>query len=114
MTDTKTSERIEATIRGTVQGVGFRWFIVRRASDLGLVGWTSNEPDGSVKVVAEGSPAALDQLLGFSERGSVGRIGSVGGSRPVRGVRGVHQLRHPLGCASWRLSGALSCGRASF
>ncbi len=55
-------QRFEATVRGTVQGVGFRWFVVRRASDLRLTGWTSNEVDGSVRVVAEGSASALDQL----------------------------------------------------
>lgn len=55
-------QRLEASVRGVVQGVGFRWFVVRRASELGLTGWTSNEADGSVLVVAEGAPAALDVL----------------------------------------------------
>lgn len=55
-------QRLEGTVRGTVQGVGFRWFVVRQASALGLTGWTSNEADGSVHVVAEGSSEALDSL----------------------------------------------------
>jgi acylphosphatase len=55
--------RLEATVHGRVQGVGFRWFVTRRATRLGLTGWTTNEQDGSVRVVAEGSPQALDQLL---------------------------------------------------
>jgi len=55
-------QRLEATVRGLVQGVGFRWFVVRRASELGLTGWASNEADGSLRVVAEGPPAALDEL----------------------------------------------------
>jgi acylphosphatase len=55
-------ERLEATVRGVVQGVGFRWFVVRRSSELGLVGWTSNRSDGSVSVVAEGPSPALDEL----------------------------------------------------
>ncbi len=57
------TERLEATVHGLVQGVGFRWFVVHEAARLGLTGWTANEPDGSVKVVAEGVPAALDALL---------------------------------------------------
>jgi acylphosphatase len=57
------TERLEAVVRGFVQGVGFRWFVVRRATQLGLTGWTANEPDGTVSVVAEGRPAALDELL---------------------------------------------------
>lgn len=56
------AERLEATIRGSVQGVGFRWFVVREAAALGLTGWTRNESDGSVMVVAEGEPPALDRL----------------------------------------------------
>jgi acylphosphatase len=58
-----TVERLEAVVRGVVQGVGFRWFVVRRASEIGLTGWTSNEADGSVRVVAEGQPQELDQLV---------------------------------------------------
>lgn len=57
-------ERLEARVTGTVQGVGFRWFVVRRATDLGLTGWTANRRDGSVQVVAEGTPSALDELEG--------------------------------------------------
>jgi acylphosphatase len=56
------SQRLEATVRGNVQGVGFRWFVVRCASELGLTGWTSNQQDGSVKVIAEGNPEKLVRL----------------------------------------------------
>jgi acylphosphatase len=66
------SERLEATIRGRVQGVGFRWFVVRHAKRLGLAGWVANAPDGSVGVVAEGSQVALDELLGLLREGPAG------------------------------------------
>ena len=65
-------ERIDASVRGIVQGVGFRWFVVRRAAQLGLVGWTSNEADGSVRVVAEGEPGGLRQLLSRLKEGPPG------------------------------------------
>jgi acylphosphatase len=65
-------ERLEARITGTVQGVGFRWFVVRKASDLGLTGWTANEPDGSVHVVAEGTPSSLDELENLLGEGPAG------------------------------------------
>jgi acylphosphatase len=55
-------ERLEATISGRVQGVGFRWFVRSNAARLKLTGWTANQPDGSVKVVAEGHATALDDL----------------------------------------------------
>ncbi len=54
--------RLEATVRGRVQGVGFRYFVVRNALDLGLTGWVANLPDGAVRCVAEGPPDALARL----------------------------------------------------
>lgn len=62
-------ERLEATVRGLVQGVGFRWYVVRVAQDLGLDGWVSNAPDGSVLVIAEGRPRVLDLLLEAIQEG---------------------------------------------
>ena len=55
-------ERVEAKVRGIVQGVGFRWFVVKTGKELGLTGWAANERDGSVSVVAEGSVDALDEF----------------------------------------------------
>ena len=58
----RATERLEACIVGDVQGVGFRWFALREALGLDLVGWVANEPDGSVAVVAEGLVDSLDRL----------------------------------------------------
>jgi acylphosphatase len=55
--------RLDATVRGRVQGVGFRYFILREAADLGLDGWVANTGDGSVRCVAEGPRDRLDILL---------------------------------------------------
>jgi acylphosphatase len=57
------ARRIEASIRGRVQGVGFRYFVRREAIRLGLGGWVSNERDGSVRLVAEGPQDALEELV---------------------------------------------------
>lgn len=51
--------RLVATVHGSVQGVGFRWFAQREAARLGVVGWVANQADGTVEVVAEGTHAAL-------------------------------------------------------
>lgn len=64
--------RLEATARGRVQGVGYRFHVLRRAMDLGLTGWVANEADGSVHCRAEGSRADLEALLGTMERGPAG------------------------------------------
>ena len=51
--------RLEATVNGRVQGVGFRWFVRDRATALGLAGWVRNRADGSLEVLAEGPAEAL-------------------------------------------------------
>ena len=56
-------------MRGVVQGVGFRWFVRRHADRLALAGWVANEPDGSVRVVAEGPSERLDELEEALRRG---------------------------------------------
>ncbi len=56
-------KRLIATVRGHVQGVGFRWYVEREAARLGLDGWVANLADGSVEVVAEGADERLGQLL---------------------------------------------------
>ena len=53
------SEQHGFRVHGRVQGVGFRWWTRRRASDLGLRGTVRNRPDGSVEVHAAGEPETL-------------------------------------------------------
>jgi acylphosphatase len=70
--------RLDAVVHGRVQGVGFRMFVLAAALELGLVGWVANEPDGSVRVVAEGSDRALATFLGRLRDGPPGaRVDSV-------------------------------------
>jgi acylphosphatase len=66
MTSTeKTTEARRFLVRGRVQGVGFRWFVEREAHILGIAGWVRNNVDGSVEVLAVGTP---DQLFGLRSR----------------------------------------------
>ncbi len=55
-------ERLRAVVHGDVQGVGFRYFVQRKAQQLGLRGWVRNNDDGTVELVAEGSRPALEDL----------------------------------------------------
>ena len=57
------------TVRGRVQGVGFRWWAWRNASRLGLRGTVRNLPDGGVEVRVEGSPEAVERLEALLRRG---------------------------------------------
>jgi acylphosphatase len=59
-----------AVVRGRVQGVGFRFFVQRRAADLGLRGWVRNlEGRESVEVFAEGPEPDLETLVSDLRRG---------------------------------------------
>jgi acylphosphatase len=62
--------RLEATVRGLVQGVFFRHFTQKKAQELGLLGTVANRPDGTVVVIAEGPKEDVDKLLEWLKRGS--------------------------------------------
>jgi acylphosphatase len=51
--------RAAFSVRGAVQGVGFRRFAEREARALGLAGWVRNDPDGAVSGEVEGDPVTL-------------------------------------------------------
>jgi acylphosphatase len=65
-------------VRGRVQGVGFRFFLVNKAKSLGISGWTRNLVDGTVETMAVGEPAALERFMHELRSGPVGsQVGSV-------------------------------------
>lgn len=65
-------------VHGRVQGVGYRYFVLRAARELGLAGWARNLPDGSVEVVADGSEEALASLEESLREGpSLSRVSDV-------------------------------------
>jgi acylphosphatase len=70
MTETQ-DYRLHALITGTVQGVGFRYFTLQQAQELGLTGWVRNRWDGRVEVTAEGPHDALNTLLAKLRRGPI-------------------------------------------
>ena len=60
---------LHAIVRGRVQGVYFRSFVVKRGNELGLTGYTRNLPDGTVEVHAEGYTEQLQKLIDELEKG---------------------------------------------
>ncbi|MDH5810856.1 MAG: acylphosphatase [Candidatus Methanomethylicaceae archaeon] len=55
--------RARITIYGIVQGVGFRYFTLRIAKKLGLVGYVQNLNNGSVEITAEGEKQSIMKLI---------------------------------------------------
>jgi acylphosphatase len=56
-------------ISGRVQGVGFREAAVDAARAAGVAGWVRNRADGTVEVLVQGSPDAVDRLVAWCRRG---------------------------------------------
>ncbi len=62
---------------GAVQGVGFRYRAYYAARNCGVTGWVRNLWDGSVEMEAEGTEAAIDQMIMTVEKGTFVRIENI-------------------------------------
>jgi acylphosphatase len=71
-------------VRGRVQGVGFRWWMVEEAQALGLDGWVRNRRDGTVEAVLRGPADAVAEMLRRCEIGP-----------PAARVRAVEAAEEP-------------------
>ena len=61
-------------IYGRVQGVGFRFYMQRKARELGLTGWVRNCRDGSVEAVIQGSAGAVETMIAWARRGPASAV----------------------------------------
>lgn len=61
--------RVHVVVRGRVQMVGFRAFVVHHAGAAGLSGTVANAADGTVVCDLEGPPGAVDQVVAALHRG---------------------------------------------
>ena len=57
------SERVHIVVEGLVQGVGFRWFVHRRAEAIGVRGWVRNLYNGNVEIEAEADRSLLEEFI---------------------------------------------------
>ena len=62
-------DRAVFVITGSVQGVGFRWYVLQAAKALGLTGEVRNRTDGAVVVEVEGAHGAIEALLETAREG---------------------------------------------
>lgn len=57
--------RLSVRINGRVQGVGYRYFVQRKANEKSLTGWVKNRADGTVEIEAVGAQQALEEFLSY-------------------------------------------------
>jgi acylphosphatase len=87
-------ESIHLEVRGRVQGVGFRWYVVDMARELRLAGWVKNRGDGNVELAAAGEANALARLEAAVTSGPPGaRVEEV---RQLEAIA-VDSLQSPFG-----------------
>jgi acylphosphatase len=55
--------RVHILVEGLVQGVGFRWFVLRRAEAAGIKGWVKNLYNGKVEIEAEADRSLLEEFI---------------------------------------------------
>jgi acylphosphatase len=64
--------RVRLLVSGSVQGVGFRWFVREAARQHRLAGWVRNRPDGSVEIEASGDDASFREFIEAVRQGPPG------------------------------------------
>ncbi len=81
------------SVRGRVQGVGYRNYLAYKAGELGIGGWVRNRSDGSVEAVVHGTPQAVAAIIDCARRGprtaqvSAVDVAEITGSHPQFSVR---------------------------
>ena len=61
---------VNIIIKGKVQRVSFRYFTLKQAQELNIVGWVRNTPNGTVEAVAQGNIIDLKLFIKKLKEGS--------------------------------------------
>ncbi len=57
--------QVHIIARGRVQGVNFRYYVLRKANELSINGYVRNLKDGDVEILAQGTHNSIDKLIEF-------------------------------------------------
>jgi acylphosphatase len=60
---------VRINIYGKVQGVGFRYYALQKANEMGIYGFVKNRTDGSVYIEADGETEILEQFILWLRKG---------------------------------------------
>lgn len=82
-------ESIEITIKGRVQGVGFRYYVKKVAQKLAVKGYVKNMPNGDVLIVGKARKDVLENFLSYCRAGP-----------PMSNVQSVDYQKIPDVCFS--------------
>lgn len=61
--------QVRVLISGLVQGIGFRYFVLDRASELGVTGWVRNTSDNKVEALFQGEEDKVKELIDLCRKG---------------------------------------------
>ena len=64
--------RCEIGVKGIVQGVGFRYYVLQRARLLNVTGFVRNRENDSVEIIIEGDRSLIEEMLKFVKTGPSG------------------------------------------
>jgi acylphosphatase len=56
-------KKLKITVKGIVQGVGYRYYCFKNAGSLGLKGYAKNLIDGNVEIMVEGDKGLLEEYI---------------------------------------------------
>ncbi|ARD85406.1 acylphosphatase [Ferroplasma acidiphilum] len=68
---------VKFVFHGTVQGIGFRAHVKKKAMELGIKGWVKNNQDGSVSAVFSGDEEMISIMDGYCRKIPLAELSSV-------------------------------------
>ena len=68
---------VKFVFHGTVQGIGFRAHVKKKAMELGIKGWVKNNQDGSVSAVFSGDDEMISIMDGYCRKIPLAELSSV-------------------------------------